>query len=53
MMTGREKGPANVRYSMRFQPTSVLLPNIGIFSAILEFLLFVAAYDRYQGLESA
>ena len=47
IMTGGEKGPANVRYSMRFQPTSVLIPNIGIFSAILELLLFLATSDRY------
>ena len=52
-ITGGPKSPANVQYSMRFQPTDVLLPNIGIFSAILESFLSFVAYDRYQALEYA
>ena len=52
-ITGGQSSPANVQYGMRFQPLGVLLPDIGIFSAILEFLLFLAAYELYQELESA
>lgn len=45
--------PDNTRSQIRFRPTGAPLPNVGIFSTILEFLLALAARDRYQAIETA
>ncbi|KAF6224997.1 hypothetical protein HO133_010192 [Letharia lupina] len=45
--------PTDIQYDLRFQLTGLPLPDIGIFSAILEFLLGLGAGDPYQAVESA
>lgn len=45
--------PTDIQYDLRFQLTGLPLPDIGIFSAILEFLLGLGARDPYQAVDSA
>lgn len=51
--TGNPNLPDNTRSQILFRPTGAPLPNVGIFSTILEFLLALAARDRYQAIETA